>query len=278
MTPARDLLTLIPVYRENISAEEIISLRHLNHFSSDWEICLLAPQGMEIAALGGRSYRTIRFPAESFTSVSAYSRLLLSTDFYRAFSKCEYILIYQLDCLIFDSDIQHWLDMNYDYLGAPWFKDSQNSERGFARVGNGGLSLRKVESFLRALTSSRYVSKPVPFWADLFKPVHDFDDPMPAFKLAWHRLKRHFRVLRQVRRGVQWYTANYSLNEDRFWSDRVMFFDPKFRIAPIQDGLRFAFERYPRYCYEHNERQLPFGAHAWAKWDRSFWEPYLIRE
>lgn len=271
------LAIVIPYYTNKLGEDDHTSLRHLTRHLSAWDSFLLAPEGMEITALGDHNFRTRRFPSEFFTSVSAYSRLLLSTDFYQAFADYEYILIYQLDCLVFTSEIQPWLDMDFDYVGAPWFHDPQRAERGFSRVGNGGLSLRKVESFLRVLTSSRYTSQAVPLWADLFKPVYDFDEPMPMLKSFWHRLKRRARVLRQVRRGAQWYTANYSLNEDRFWSDRVMFFDPAFKIAPVQDGLRFAFERFPRYCYEQNGHQLPFGAHAWAKWDRSFWDPYLIR-
>jgi hypothetical protein len=271
------LAIVIPYYTNNLGEDERASLRHLARFLPDRDSFLLAPEGMDITTLGKHSHRIQRFPADFFTSTASYSRLLLSSDFYRAFARYEYILIYQLDCLAFTSDIELWLDTAYDYIGAPWFNDSQHAERGFSRVGNGGLSLRNVESFLRVLSSTRYVSQPVPFWADLFQPVYDFDEPMPALKLFWHRLKRRARVLRQVRRGVQWYTSSYSLNEDRFWSDRVMFFDPQFKIAPVRDGLRFAFERFPRYCYAQNGHQLPFGAHAWAKWDRAFWEPFLIQ-
>jgi hypothetical protein len=78
-----------------------------------------------------------------------------------------------------------------------------------------------------------------------------------------------------VRRGVKWYTTNYALNEDRFWSDRALFFNPNFRVAPVSTGLQFSFERHPRYCFEQNGHKLPFGCHAWGKWDRAFWETYL---
>lgn len=264
---------VVPIYKSSLSADERISLHHLDHYLGGYERVLLAPQHLD---LNFSTFRIVRFEDEYFQNTFTYSKLLLSRRFYTAFSLYDYILICQLDCLVFSSGIDVWLESGYDYIGAPWFKDPQRAESGFARVGNGGLSLRRVESFLRVLTSSRYVSRPVPFWADLFKPVYDEDDPLPPLKLAWHHLKRRFRVLLQVRRGIGWYTANYSLNEDRFWSDRAMFFDPHFKIAPVKAGLRFAFERFPRYCYERNERQLPFGAHAWAKWDRSFWEPHLI--
>jgi hypothetical protein len=32
----------------------------------------------------------------------------------------------------------------------------------------------------------------------------------------------------------------------------------------------------PRLCFELNGRKLPFGCHAWQRYDRGFWEPYLL--
>ena len=269
----RSLAIVIPYYKEQVTPDEQISLHHLLYFFSNHDLYMVAPRGLN-ANLS--SFRTKFFDPNYFLNTSTYSRLLLTPEFYRSFDTYEFMLIYQLDCLVFSDQISLWLDSSYDYIGAPWFNDPQYAERGFARVGNGGLSLRRVNSFLRVLNSLRYTAQRLPLWSDLFKPVYDFDDPMPPLRLALHRIRRYFRVLYQVRRGVQWYAANYSLNEDRFWSDRAMFFDPDFKIAPIADGLRFAFERFPRYCYEQNGWRLPFGCHAWAKWDRSFWEPYLL--
>jgi hypothetical protein len=48
-------------------------------------------------------------------------------------------------------------------------------------------------------------------------------------------------------------------------------------VAPVEEALGFSFEREPRYCFERNGGRLPFGCHAWNRWDRPFWEPYLIR-
>lgn len=51
-----------------------------------------------------------------------------------------------------------------------------------------------------------------------------------------------------------------------------------FRVAPIDIALEFAFETDVRKCYIMNNKQLPFGCHAWEKWDYSFWEPFIERE
>jgi len=68
----------------------------------------------------------------------------------------------------------------------------------------------------------------------------------------------------------------YCLNNDLFWADQAVTYLPGFKVASIEEGLRFAFEAVPRTCYEINNRQLPFGCHAWTKFDRGFWEPHLL--
>ena len=49
-------------------------------------------------------------------------------------------------------------------------------------------------------------------------------------------------------------------------------------MASLEDGLRFAFEVSPRTCLDLNGGKMPFGCHAWARYDRSFWEPFIVSE
>lgn len=65
-------------------------------------------------------------------------------------------------------------------------------------------------------------------------------------------------------------------NEDHFWSDRAQHYMPDFRVASLEQGLRFAFEVAPRMCFDLTRGRLPFGCHAWPRYDRAFWEPYLL--
>ena len=39
--------------------------------------------------------------------------------------------------------------------------------------------------------------------------------------------------------------------------------------------MSFAFEARPRTLYEMNGRQLPFGCHAWFRYDLAFWKPFV---
>lgn len=261
---------IIPTYKERLSPEEEVSFRHLKHWLGEYDKYLVIPEGLKINI---EDFSVIQFGTYFFTSIASYSKLLLSTHFYESFSKYKYILIYQLDCLVFSNQLLKWCEAGYDYIGAPWFKSKENPSKGFSRVGNGGLSLRKVESFLRVIDSKRYLEEPISYWRNIFStPLDDIQ----SLTLPKRYIKK-VRVLRDIRRGVKWYTDHYTLNEDHFWSDRAKLFYPDFKIAPVDVALRFSFERFPRYCYEQNNHQLPFGCHAWAKWDREFWEPYLLK-
>ncbi len=258
---------VIPVYRDRLLPEEKLSLRHLERFLDNYDRYFIAPASLRPRRSG---FEVKSFPDVYFKSVESYSRLLLSPFFYRSFSRYRFILIYQLDSLVFADNLIEWCETSFDYVGAPWLADPAAPEKGLSRVGNGGFSLRRVASCLRALESARYVDEPIPWLRDLLHA--DLPD------LAPHRLLKRIRVLREVRRGARWYAGHYSLNEDHFWSDRAPIFYPGFRIAPVETALEFAFERAPRYCFARNGGRLPFGCHAWARWDRAFWEPYLTTE
>lgn len=250
---------VIPCYQEAILPDEQISLNYLERHLSAYTRISIQPETLSPFLPG---CETVHFADEYFTGVDSYSRLLLSPIFYETFISFEYILIYQLDCLVFSKDLQSWCALGYDYIGAPLFEKNTQPPR-LSRVGNGGLSLRRVQACLDVLQS-----RDIPSWGTSFAArlpdINQF-----SFPASW--LKK-FRTIRDARRGVEWYARNYSLNEDLFWSDRARLFHPDFRIAPLDVALRFAFDAHPQTCFQQNGGQLPFGAHAWAKWDRAFWE------
>jgi hypothetical protein len=251
---------VVPLYRAELTPEERLSLHHLRHYLREPDRIVVTPRSLRPAL---PDFERRPFDDSHFASVNAYSHLLLSPAFYKAFADYDYILIYQLDALVFSDQLEHWCGAGYDYIGAPWFKSHYDASSGFSRVGNGGFSLRRVRAFLDVLKSTH-----VPGWLDALTA------PLPDVSAL--DLRKRASTMREARRGVHWYTQHYTLNEDHFWADRARLFDPGFRIAPVRDALRFAFENAPRTCFEANDNVLPFGCHAWAKWDRTFWEPYLM--
>lgn len=262
---------VVPVYREALSPDEEYAVRHLRRHLGHYDCYQTSPQslGLRIAGLKIKKYDD-----QWFTGVESYSKLLLSKWFYEDFADYDYILIYQLDCLVFRDELQWWCEQGYDYIGAPLFKVRGEPDSGFSGASNGGFSLRKVRSFLKVLNSKRYLEEKVSFLADVFHKPFVEVRPLPRAQ----GLKKRVQVARELRQGVEKYAVTYSLNEDHFWSGRATYFHPGFRMAPAEVALGFAFEDAPRYCFERNGRKLPFGCHAWAKHDRAFWESFLISE
>lgn len=136
------VVIVIPVYRE-MNEFEIISMQQLLRVLGKYDICLVAPASMNVISyMKYHPFFVKRFDDSYFINTDSYSDLLLSTNFYRAFSDYEYMLIYQLDGFVFSDRLQDFCDLSYDYIGAPvpyigWPKMP-------ALIGNGGVSLRKI--------------------------------------------------------------------------------------------------------------------------------------
>ena len=256
--------------RSQLTADEEISFRHLRHFLGRYDKYLVVPKTLNLDFPGfGKKVFDDRF----FGSVQAYRRLVFSPRFYEAFRDYKYTLIYHPDALVFSDQLEYWCDADFDYIGAPWVvhKDAPYAGQGAheGKVGNGGFALIKIESFLKVFYSPVYQVEPSQYW----RLAHG---QKPMFERLWHlpkRLLKQFRVFN----GAQWELDRYGSNDDTFWANRAAHYYPQFRIAPVQTALRFAFECVPRYCFELNNGALPFGCHAWARYDREFWEPYLLK-
>ncbi len=136
------VVVVIPIYREELKLSETASLNQVNTVLGHYDICFMAPEKMR-KWLTNKKMRAEYWPDKCFENVRAYSRLLLTTEFYNRFDNYEYMLLYQLDAFVFSNDLEKFCDKGYDYIGAPmphWTGWKHN------KVGNGGLSLRKIAS------------------------------------------------------------------------------------------------------------------------------------
>ena len=80
-----------------------------------------------------------------FEGIDGYNQLCKRREFYEAFRDYEYILLYQLDCWVFEDSVSYFVSLGYDYIGAPWFViDRERNTAVPERCGNGGFSLRRV--------------------------------------------------------------------------------------------------------------------------------------
>jgi hypothetical protein len=271
--PGKKVAILVPMSsRPDLTEEEEISMRQLVHHLGAYDKFLLAPEGMQFDFDG---FQTRGYPHKFFGSGAAHGKLLGTRAFYRGFLDYEYVFFYHLDSLAFSDQLAEWCEKGIDYIGPPWIQCEDSPWVDRPRVGNGGFTLLRVESALKAITN-RYRAQPPYFWYDLFNSsapgwlvsiVAKLESAFPNVRL--------FRRLMEEKHELE-NPAEFNRNNDIFWSDLANYFDPEFKVASLEDGLRFAFEVSPRTCLEMNGGRMPFGCHAWAKYDRAFWEPFIV--
>jgi len=275
----RQVAIVTPVYRLPLTADEEISMRHLREYLARFDRFLVGPASLLESERVAREYGDFAqraFPQRYFTGTQGYSQLLVEEGFYRAFDEYEYILIYQLDCLVFSSGLEEWCEAGWDYVGAPWFKDyREDTSEGFWAVGNGGFSLRRVARAIEVLSSKQLVDDP----RVRAEKTEKFGS-VPALRWSVVALRR-FLLERGYHNTVGWLVEELgrcpNFHEDLFWSFYARRVLPEFKIAVPQDAVRFSFEMAPPYCFQANGGRLPFGCHAWAKYDREFWKPFLLK-
>lgn len=160
---------LIPVYK-TYKDLNILEKLNLNNFfnkisKSKKHIYFVCPESLDISDYNQFNCFIIRFNDKYFESTKTYSRLLVSLFFYKTFLSYTYMYIFQLDCWLFEDKFEEWTkdadENKYDYIGAPIFSNwyvwtNINKENLFKPlVGNGGFSLRKIQTFIDILDPSR---------------------------------------------------------------------------------------------------------------------------
>lgn len=171
---------IIPLYREIVPELELKSLLNTLNVLNKYEIAFIIPESLTIETLkqqfGIDRYQIIRLSEEwigSKNGIAGYNNMMMSKEFYELFSDVEYVLICHTDAYIFRDELDYWCSHDYDYIAAPFpkrniynmpfikqylqlkstlFRKKKMVYRQdlFNRVCNGGLSLRKVSSFILA--------------------------------------------------------------------------------------------------------------------------------
>jgi len=261
--PSQLVTVVIPIYKTAPNAAELVSLRQCAAILKKHPITIVAPVDLNLQYYNdffdesSIALQIIRFEKGYFANIDGYNKLLLSEVFYKSFKAYEYILIYQLDAYVFKDDLSYWCRQGYDYIGAPWMDnhifnpevlnkimiDKVNASKDlyfkwlkkvqvnrFDRVGNGGLSLRKVQSFILMLI--------------LFKSS----------------------------------VKKWEYYEDLYWSIAAPNLNPFYKVPAKKVAMAFSIESQPRVCYQLLKVQLPFGCHAWEKYEPDFWKQFIPKD
>lgn len=234
------VIVIIPIYTTRLTDYEQASLRQCFKVLASHEICFVKPQSLDPSPLA-ETYRPnliVDFPDSCFLGIAAYNRLMMSPRFYETFESWDYMLIYQPDAWVFDDQLDAWCARGYDYIGAPWIpkpkygrlyyrifnrlkriychiSGASDYSQLYYRVGNGGLSLRHIDTFARTARDmepqiARYLSHPgidfynedifwslevnrheerlkIPHWQEALQFSFD-KNPTACYELNGHRL------------------------------------------------------------------------------------------
>lgn len=156
-----DVVVVVPVYKERPGVNEQNAFVQCLRILRRYDVVVIHPCGLDLSAyreLGGAAFRPVAFPGRFFRSTAGYNRLLMRPAFYRAFAQYRYMLLCQLDAWVFSDELLEWCRKGYDYIGAPWLAEPERqwtsalipfTKLCLNRVGNGGFSLRNVDTHLR---------------------------------------------------------------------------------------------------------------------------------
>lgn len=217
---------------------EHISLQQANRILTRYPKVFIAPESLRFDyGPEYQSWGVERFPDTYFKSTETYSELCLSKSFYARFKIYEYMLIYQTDAFVFSDQLEKFCALGFDYIGAPVPKSVWRFLP--AHVGNGGLSLRKINSVLRVLDQKKAVLR----WA-----AQTYSSGFLALRL-------------QI--------------EDQFFAYCSTLIDLHFSVPSIQVAARFSVESDFGGTYQRSLKDVPFGCHRWYQNNFFVWWPII---
>lgn len=217
---------VIPIYRVPLPKLEMALLRNNIAKLKNYPIRILATEGLDVSTIIeefpdihiGVYYISDEWLG-SVNGIHGYNMMMLSKGFYELFESCKYILICQTDVYIFKDELTYWCNQGYDYIGAPWFRKAKYNtllaksliiakrillefaywggygimrEDLLGRVGNGGLSLRRVSSCIEALDQcelrlNKYVNCDFKLVnEDIFWTMEPENFSYPTYEKAFH--------------------------------------------------------------------------------------------
>jgi len=230
---------VIPFHRSQLRHLEVVALARCRKILGLHPRYLAIPRGMDTSALCAvdADLRVLEFDPGWFGSAVGYNLLCRNAGFYRSFVGHDFLLLYQLDAYVFSDQLPAWCDRGYDYIGAPWLHHEfqMHSRKTWTKSTLLRPFLRQVGNggfSLRCIRTMRSAS----FW---------------LWPLSW--------LLR-------------SIPEDVFWAHVGARLWPGFRIASVDEALRFAWDAAPAECAARCEGRLPFGVHAWNTDHLEYWK------
>lgn len=201
---------IIPIYRTTLSPMEYASISQTIRVLGKHPIVVIHPNDVKPPQIC-KEHPLQLLPVSNqwlgtLNGIAGYNQMMMSYEFYKMFTDTKYILICHTDAWIFRDELLMWCKKGYDCIAAPWIKRSfynwpfikeyidlltwyktRNQQPCrqllYGKIGNGGLSLRRIEAFKQAcitykkiieqyiMQHDHYHNEDV-FWATVPKEFH----------------------------------------------------------------------------------------------------------
>jgi len=251
---------VIPIHSSEPTPNELVSFKQCFKILGNHPIYILAPKNLILSNYKASVpfFNVIYIDPKWQSSILNYNKLKLSNLFYSLFNNYEYLLTYELDAFVFKDELLYWCAKGYDYIGAPWFEGFHlgTTENKFLGVGNSGFSLRNIANMDKAIRNVFY----------------DKYGKNQIFRRLIHRTFRKIQNLAGENYSIQ---KDYNQHEDFFIFSEIGEQIKTFKIATVKDSIKFSFETNPKRLFVLNNQELPFGCHAWERYEPEFWENYI---
>lgn len=229
---------LIPIYKSQLDEDELFSVKTSLSNLHGHDVYWVAPNGIDLSFYR-QNFGSIQpqyFDAEYFKNIAGYNKLLTSTFFYETFIDYEFCLICQPDAIVLKPELQDWLEKPYDYIGAPW---------------PNGYSLKIQTNKIpipEGITCTAFVGNgglSLRRNKACIELLDEFDDVAENWRINGHAEDLFFAFL-----------ANLS---------------EKFSTPNLMTAAKFSHDIEPILLNKITRYRIPFGVHAWSKYDRSHW-------
>lgn len=259
---------VIPMHKPDLTPEERVSLIQCQKILGGYPIFLLHPEGMEIQTYKSifPMLKTLTAPPESMGSIAGYNRLMISPFVFNALKAYTHILIHEPDAIVLKDDLLFWCEQDFDYIGAPWFLSDLPNEFKLRATGNFGLSLMKTKTINTLFARN-------PRWFRVSMIIRDILRGLRGQRDAFKRALSSIGPSGRLSCAHKLYLDHC----DIFWSFLVPKVSTQFKIAPPSQAIYFSWEKDPQKSWVVCEGKLPFGIHAWSKYNLPFLRPLLIQ-
>jgi len=253
--PGKPVVIIIPVYKQLLNDNELLSLKQCIRILKNYPIIFIGPPNLNTSNYEQECkdkvpFKFMKFDDACFSGINGYNKLMLSASFYKTFLEYKYMLIYQLDAYVFKDELGYWCKQNYDYIGAPNIPHANREDE--------IQFLKRYEKFIA-------------FANRLLKTDHQISN-VGNGGFSLRKINTCYWLLKILNKKAKNWGNN---NEDGFFKYWGNLLYPLFKLPTDETALHFSIEVSPRESYAKIGHVLPFGCHAFERYEPEFWEQYI---